>query len=215
MTIETTTAMPAAATSGATGAGTASGPTADQLAAGLHGTDLAVAAGLAIAQLRNEFSNIPSTGFAGAAITGLPLLLLNSPRQASGLMGIVSNPKFLGAAALTGIVLIKDMSQGRGRCWVDARFVRVERELAVGNQSKFCLDRFDDSGASAPAIAEDITFTSSASHVLEVDKHGVVTARAPGTATITASINNDKSDLVTVRVTEESRPEARHPTKAP
>ncbi len=227
MTVDTSSALGAAATNGATGTGTASGPTAAQLAAGLRGAELALAASVVVTQIRSTFPNFANDGFAGAALTVAPVLLLNPASQGSGLGAFLTNPKVLAVAAVTGLVLANDMISvsERGVCAI--RFVldkRMDQKLAKGSRCKFIVDVFDDRGNSKPG--ENITFASSAPQILEVDADGVVKALEPGIATITASIG-DKSDLVTVQVTpfaaedrpEEGQPEegrsgARHPSRS-
>ena len=166
-----------------------------------RGVELAVAATAVVAQVRQSFPHFAKDGFAGAAVNVLPVLFLNPASQGSGLGSFLMNPKVLAGAGAAAILIAKDMSQGKARKWVAARYARVDQELAPGNQSKFWLDVVDDRGVNTPAPVEDITFTSDAPHIVQVNKDGVVKAVAEGTATITASIY-DKLDVVTVRVTE-------------
>jgi len=211
MTIETTNAMPTSTTNGAMGTGTASGPTTDQLAAEIRGAQNAVAASVVVTQLRNSF-DLPKDGFAGAAITVAPALFLNPASQGSGL-GAFLNAKVLAVAAVAGIVFAQDISQKKYKYEKisDIQFTRWDRKLAVGSQSRFIVQGFDERGAARPV--ENATFASSAQHIAEVDSRGVVTAVKQGVATIKATFE-DKSDLVTVEVTpppyEEDRPEVHH-----
>jgi len=163
---------------------------------------MALAASVVVTQIRSTFPHFAKDGFAGAALTVAPVLFLN-PRQGSGLGGFLTNPKILAVAAVTGLVIAKDMNKVADRSVSALRFVldkRMDQKLAVGSRHKFLVDVFDERGHTTPG--EDITFASSAQQILEIDPDGVVKALEPGIATITASIG-DKSDVVTVQVTPE------------
>jgi hypothetical protein len=198
MTVDTSSAMPTGTTSGAMGTGTASGPTADQLAAELRGTELALAASVVVTQIRNSFPHFAKDGFAGAALTVAPVLLLNPASQGSGLGGFLTNPKILAVAAVTGLVIAKDINKHALRTVCEIQFRNPDHELHRGSRSKLHCDVFDEHGAAMRG--ERITFASSDPQILDVDSDGEVKALAEGIATITARID-DKSDLVTVHVT--------------
>lgn len=204
--------MPTGANNGTTGTGNNNGPTPDQLAAGLRGTEMALAATVVVTQIQNSFSGFANKGFAQAALTAAPLLLLNPASQGSGLVGILTSPKVLGIAAVAGLAIAKDMSNPAAKSTSAVRLVldnRMEQKLVLGSRYKFLVDVFDERGKATPG-ENIITFASSAPHILKVDPDGVVEALEPGIATITASID-DKSDLVTVQVTPLSEgPEVRH-----
>jgi hypothetical protein len=200
--INTMDAIPGSTT---TGGGTASGPTADQLAAGQRGIELAVAATTVVAQFRQAFPHFAKDGFAGAVLTASPVLFLNPASQGSGLGGFLMNPKVLAGAAAAALFIAKDMSEGKAFDLVAVQFSRVDREITTGNQCKFWLDVVDDQGGHKPAPADRISYTSSAPQIAEVSKDGVVKGKGLGTATITASID-DKSDVVTVHVTDSHHP---------
>lgn len=216
--VDTTPATGAAPASSAMGAGADGGPTTDQLAAELRGTEMALAASVVVTQIRQTFPNFAKGGFAGAALNVAPTLFM-IPRQGSGLGGLLTNPKVLAVAAVAGLVIAKDMTTVSTGAISSLRILldkRMDQKLTVGSRCKFLVDVFDERGNAKPG--DNIIFASSAPHILEVDPDGVVKALEPGIVTITASID-DKSDLVTVQVvtppSEEGRPEVRpHATKA-
>jgi uncharacterized protein YjdB len=83
-----------------------------------------------------------------------------------------------------------------------------EADLLVGRTVTLRAQAYDRDGVPLPGSA---TFTSSASGIARVTSGGVVTAVAPGTATITASIGG-VTDRATIRV---SRPPAAQVTVTP
>ncbi len=207
--VDTTPPTPATPPAPGTGA-PSSGPTNDQLAAELRGTELALAASVVVTQIRSSFPRFADKGIAEAALTAAPLVLLSPASQGGGLVGILTNPKVVGIAAVAGLAIATDMHTNASHSETASLRIltdnRMDQKVAVGSQFKLQVDAINERGHAVPA--ENIDFASSKRNVADIDPDGVVTAKEPGIATITAS-SGGKSDLVTLQVVPAPQ-EARH-----
>ena len=74
---------------------------------------------------------------------------------------------------------------------------QADKLLSIGDTLNLTAKVYDSENAE---ISDTVTFESSAPSVASVDENGVVTAKAIGTATITAKASNGKADTVKVTV---------------
>jgi Bacterial Ig-like domain len=163
-------------------------------------TEAALAATTVIGQLQNQlqksFPGVAANPIVNAAVPWTPVLLLKPAKRGTGIGALVADPRVWSAVAIAGLVIAPRI-MNMGKEIVGVRITRYERELHQGSVHRFLADAFDDRGRGRPA--QDITFTSSAPDIVEIDSDGVVKAIQAGAATITASVDG-KSDVVAVRV---------------
>ena len=160
--------------------------------------EMTVAATAIVNQIQASFPTFASHPFAKAALNYAPLLLLKPASQGTGVGAALSNPKVLSAAAITGLTVAAQIKASKGDVDIAGiQITRLQPELDAGTTQKMLVGAFDANGRNVPG--QNITYSSSAPHVAEVNEHGVVRAHEEGYATITAQCE-DMEDLVTVKV---------------
>jgi hypothetical protein len=167
----------------------------------IGGTEASLAASKVVDQLRSSFPGIEQAHpaikpFVKAGLPYLPLLLLRPEKRGSGVGALVSDPRVWSGALIAGLA-VGEQFKGRIAEIIDIKFTRTEKELDAGTEHRFLAEALDDRNKGVPGAA--IVFRSSDEKVLKVDRDGVVKARAPGTASVIATVNG-KSDVFSVTV---------------
>lgn len=155
----------------------------------------ATVAGVAAAEIINQFDALENHPDMSAAIIGAPLLLLSPEKQRSGIEGFLLDPRVIGGAAVVGIVVAsrwRNATQGISRI----EFVG-EGKVKAGNPGSVTGLAFDHNNnylsnatvtytAAPPGIlnlnASDGTYTTTAGKTGEV----VVIARSGGASNTTS-----------------------------
>lgn len=157
----------------------------------------ATIAGVAAAEVINQFDTLENHPNVSAAILGAPLLLLSPEKQRSGIEGFLLDPRVIGGAAVVGIAVAsrwRNATHGPGRIqFVGAERVKAGNSgsvtgLAFDHNDNYLSDAAVTYTAVPPGIlnisASDGTYTTTAGNTGEV----VVIARsgeASSTTTVT------------------------------
>jgi hypothetical protein len=158
--------------------------------------EAALAATTVVDQLQSSFPAVTANPVVKAGLPWAPLLLLKPAKRGSGIGAVVADPRVWSALAIAGLAIASE-AMHRAKETASIRITRFERQIDAGSTHKFLADAFDDGGKAMPG--QNITFSSDAPNVVEVDSTGLVKGINQGTATITATMDG-KSDLVTVKV---------------
>jgi hypothetical protein len=160
----------------------------------LSGVEAAVAGTAVVKQLQTSFPlgpNIPFSSVVNAALPLAPLLFFKPEKRGTGVMSVVSNPKFWAPALVTGIVVAEEI-QRHVSVTRTVRFAIARDyipEMAVGRSFRLhVVNGFDD---------QKVEWISDDDTVATVDKHtGLVHALDPGSATITAKLDGEEDSVI-------------------
>ncbi len=148
-------------------------------------SEYAAVSGAAINQFIESF-DAPDNAYFRAALRFSPLLLLQPQSRGKGFEGFVKDPRVVGGAAVAAITVI---GENRGRLNAASSIdVLAANEIQAGQSDRFVADVFDRSGK---LLDKDVTWSSDDTSVAEIDSAtGKVTAKAAGTAVITAKFGD-------------------------
>jgi hypothetical protein len=158
----------------------------------------ATVAGVAAAEVINQFDALENHPNVSAAILGAPLLLLSPEKQRSGIEGFLLDPRVIGGAAVVGIAVASrwgNATHGPGRI----RFVG-DKKVTAGNSGKVTGLVFDHNDNYLSDAA--VTYTAVPSGILNIASDGTFTTTAGTTGkveVIARSGEASKSTTVTVK----------------
>jgi hypothetical protein len=160
----------------------------------INRVEAAVAGTAVVKQLQTSFPlgpNIPFSSVVNAALPLAPLLFFKPEKRETGVMSVVSNPKFWAPALVTGIVAAEQI-QTHIFVTQTARFAIVRDylpEMAIGRSMRLHVTNGFD--------VQKVKWESDNDPVATVDKNtGLVHAVHDGSATITAKLDGEEDSVI-------------------
>ncbi|MGH7496148.1 MAG: Ig-like domain-containing protein, partial [bacterium] len=152
----------------------------------ISGNENALAASNVVNELKVQFPDLFDNPILRTGLPLVPLLFLDPPKKGSGFDSLLTDKRFLAAAAVAGIALINEFRKQEAR---EVTVTPNAAALTVGNVTSLSAVTRDIRGREISG--QSITWTSSDTKVATVDAStGFVTAIGSGTAIITAAIVN-------------------------
>jgi hypothetical protein len=145
----------------------------------------AAVAGVAAAEIINQFDALGNHPNVSAAIIGAPLLLLSPEKQRSGIEGFLLDPRVIGGAAVVGIVVASKW--GKAHNGIFRLEMAGQERVKAGNTGSVTGLPFDRNNNYLSEAQANVTYAAVPSGILNIDpSNGNYTATGKGDVVVIA-----------------------------